>query len=149
MVRRRALDGGAVETLTDVSGWYPRISPDGREVAAYFADAESGQHQLGLVPSGGGAPRFLDLPGAYRMLEWSPDGGALTCYRRDGTTMLIENVPLDGGDPSPVTDLRGASLAVTDADWSSSGDSLALCLESRSFDVTLVQGFEKAIRGGR
>jgi len=141
IIRRRTLDADEVQTLSEVSGRWPRVSPDGDWIAGYFFDESSSQFRLALVPSGGGSPSFVEVPGLYRMLDWHPGGSALTCYRRDGSAMVIDDVPLEGGEPRAIAEIPPGSLSITDASWSPSGDSLAVCLQSATFDVTLVQGF--------
>ena len=58
--------------------------------------------------------------------------------------MSIIALPFDGGEPRQIAEIPAGSLGITDADWNTAGDSLAMCLQSATFDVMLVQGF-----GGR
>jgi len=140
VIARRDLDGSAISNLCEVSGRWPRISPDGARIAAYFLNEATGRYNLGLIPSEGGEPEFLALAAPYRLLDWGRGEDALTCYLRDSEGMVIDNVPLDGGEPRRVARMQQGWLSITDADWSRSGDSLAVCLQSATFDVTLLQG---------
>lgn len=139
-LRRRTLGTEESQLLCEVSGRWPRVSPDGLRVVGYFLDEDTSRYRLALVPSDGGEPEFLSLAGPYTMLDWTPEGQSLTCYRREGASMIIDDVPLDGGPPAEITVIPPGSLTVTDADWNATGDSLAVCLQSATFDVTLVQG---------
>ena len=59
-------------------GW-PRLSPDGRRLAVWMPDPESGNRDIWIVDVGTGArTRFTSNPANDWFPEWSADGGYLT-----------------------------------------------------------------------
>ena len=59
-------------------GW-PRLSPDGRRLAVWMPDPESGNRDIWLVDAGNGArTRFTSNPANDWYPEWSPDGAYVT-----------------------------------------------------------------------
>lgn len=140
VLRRRSVESGATRQLSDLDARPPlRISPDGTLIVASLLSPERKQYALAVVPSDGGEPRFLDVRGASGVLDWNPAGTGLTCFSRAGAALRVYDVPLSGNEPRPLAEIPAGPESITDADWSVAGDSLALCLEMRTYDVMLLQ----------
>jgi tricorn protease len=67
----------------------PAWSPDGKQIA--FVSDRSGEEQIWLAPSSGGAPRQLtrDHAGPLGTLRWSPDGKWIAVSDREMRVMLV------------------------------------------------------------
>jgi tricorn protease len=109
--------GGTALRLTSHAGQelYPKLSPDGRQIA--FSGEYNGTRQVYVMPSGGGEPRQLTwytdvgpMPPRggtdNRVLDWTPDGkyivvrmNRLPYDERGGRPYLV---PVDGGLETPM-----------------------------------------------
>jgi len=82
------------------------ISPDGSQVA--YSDNESGQFNLVVQPTDGGAPRRLTsyTDNAVRSVTWQPDGAALvyTADQQGDEFYQIYRIAARGGEPEALTD---------------------------------------------
>ncbi len=82
------LAGGDAVPLTTLSGdeWWPRWSPDGREIAFYAAAPRSPDNsQVMVMPAEGGPPSALtNSPGRNGWPAWSPSGLAIA-FQSDRT----------------------------------------------------------------
>ena len=123
-----------VYELTGVSD--PRVSPDGRTVAFVVGgiDSEANEYRgrIWLADlDGSTAPRAF-TSGARRDAEpcWSPDGSTLafTSNRDDGKTMQLFVMPVSGGEPRRLTDLKEN---VTQLAWSPDGATIAFAARVR------------------
>lgn len=139
-IRRHSLTDGSFREIWDGPALGPRVSPDGSTIVAAFFDTDLGGYRLGTIPSGGGEPAYLDIDPKYEFLDWNPDGESLTCYLQGDGILTVCDVPLDGSVPRPVTELEVGSDKITGMAWNAAGDSLAVCLQSATFDVLLVEG---------
>jgi tricorn protease len=83
---------------------FPRISPDGRQVA--FSSDRFGNDDVFVVPIAGGEPRQLTFnTTGDTVLNWMPDGqGILVATSRSVSPWRspLHVVPLDGGLPAPL-----------------------------------------------
>jgi serine/threonine protein kinase len=107
--------------LTSLDGFesYPKISPDGRQVAFVSDGGEGGPTHVWVVAVTGGQPRQLtdaDLSDAYP--AWSPDGNEIAFMRAAGEESEILAVPMLGGVERRIT-TAGWSLGL---DWSPDGE---------------------------
>lgn len=113
-------DSGTVTPLVDWPGvdGSPLYSPDGNWIA--FVSEGGNPEPIGLgdlyvIPSSGGARRKLAethdrSPG---LLAWSGDGRNLLVTETHGTTRHVFSVPVDGGEPRPVTTGDGVVGAIS------------------------------------
>ncbi len=96
----------------------PRWSPDGRWVA-YLSRGDTlrafGQQRLTVIAADGGRPRsvapnFLYQPGPA---TWSADGQTLFFASPTRTTTQVYSVPVAGGEPKALTQVRGVMSSPT------------------------------------
>lgn len=94
----------------------PESSPDGQSIAFLQRNA-SGEQQLWVAPTDGGAPRRIDLPFTpvedtdpttgriIRGPQWSPDGTrlAVTGMHPDGDRTAVWIVPITADEDDPAT----------------------------------------------
>ena len=103
---RVPIDGGPAVPLTDFPAAAPAFSPDGSEIAFYFADADAGEPAIGVIPASGGKPtRLLHAapPIASSQIAWTPDGQALVVSAMPGDRANLWRLPLDGSTPTRLT----------------------------------------------
>jgi Tol biopolymer transport system component len=136
---RMSVADGMVTRLSDVPGIEPKVSPDGKTIAANFQDRETGKYRLGLIPAEGGQPSYPDIDPAANILCWNRDGSGFTCFKRDGSTLNVWNYPLSGEPPSQLVSIPAGPVNVTDLSWNAEGDSLVASLEIVAFDAVLLQ----------
>ena len=81
---------GAKQVLTSGPYFDPRISPDGRRIAAERTEG-SGRSSIWMIDAQtGGAERWTDAPGLNRKPIWSPAGDSiLFCSNRSGRYQLM------------------------------------------------------------
>jgi len=103
---RVPIDGGPAVPLTDFPAAAPAFSPDGSEIAFYFADADAGEPAIGVIPASGGKPtRLLHAapPISSSQIAWTPDGQALVVNTMPGDRANLWRLPLDGSTPTRLT----------------------------------------------
>jgi len=110
----------------------PQISPDGRRIAFVVTtvseEKDAYLSNIWLVETAGGEPRRFTT-GALRdsAPRWSPDGSrlAFVSEREPGKPGQLYGVPLGGGEPIRLTDLKGGVDAAWGPVWSPDGEQLA------------------------
>ena len=116
------LESGQLRQLTrhPEPDWYPRLSPDGREVAFY--SVRSGNRDVWVLGmDGGGELQLTSYPGIDCCPSWSPDGSRLV-YASSRPTREFYEVPRQGGEPRFIH--RTNKLASV-AEWAPDGKWLA------------------------
>lgn len=106
VLSRVSIDGGRETPLTNFPASAPSFSPDGSEIAFYFADADADDPTIGVIPAGGGKPtRLLHAapPFANSQIAWTPDGTALVVNTMPSDRANLWRLPLDGSKPSRIT----------------------------------------------
>ena len=103
----------------------PRVSPDGSTVAyvVWSIDKEANEYRsaIWLAPMDGSAPPRQFTSGTTRDAgpRWSPDGERLAfTSKRAGDHMQLFVMPIGGGEPTKLTDLKED---VTDVIWAPDG----------------------------
>ncbi|MCY1040006.1 S9 family peptidase [Corallococcus sp. bb12-1] len=109
----------------------PRVSPDGRQIAFVLRstdlEANRGRTDLWLVNLDGTNLRQLTAhPDNDGEPVWAPDGKSLFFLSSRGGSSQVWRLPVDGGEPLPVTNL---SLDVNSFALSRDGQQLAVALE--------------------
>lgn len=88
----------------------PRVSPDGRQVAYVLRttdlEANKGRNDLWLVNlDGSGSRQLTSHPDSDSDPTWAPDGKSLFFLSSRGGSSQVWRLPVDGGEPLPVTKL--------------------------------------------
>jgi tricorn protease len=109
-------NGSGVQRLTDnkARDIFPRFSPDGAWIA--FSSNRDGNHDVFVIPAGGGRPRQLTFHTADdTVVGWSPDG----------KKVLFSSVRAKGAFPTVATlfeiPVEGGSEEALQTDWGASG----------------------------
>jgi Tol biopolymer transport system component len=114
-IRIVSLDNGT-DRGTGVNGEPEDWSRDGRSIL--YMQVEGARATLNVVPVGGGPSKTLfgadrnelverklvELPAANAHARFSPDGKFVTFARRNKQTFDIYLLPVEGGEPIPITD---------------------------------------------
>jgi eukaryotic-like serine/threonine-protein kinase len=137
---RVSVDGGEAVKLTDKYSVAPMVSPDGKTIACYYWD-ENPETKLGiaLIPFEGGQPtKMLSLPSP--IVRWTPDGSALTYVDSRSGVSNIWSQPLDGGQPTQLTDFK--SDLIFAFEWSRDWKQLACARGIMTSDVVLFNNLQ-------
>jgi Tol biopolymer transport system component len=134
-----SIDGGNPVQLHALNAHLPAISPDGKQVAAFYQDEKANPVQgVMIFPfTGGEATKrlniMLDAVNGFA-LHWSPDGRALLHF--DENLSNIWSQPVDGGAATQVTKFEGDPIF--NFAWSHDGKWLALARGRVTNDVVLI-----------
>ncbi|WP_375754758.1 prolyl oligopeptidase family serine peptidase [Corallococcus exercitus] len=136
-------------TLRRLNG--PRVSPDGRQVAYVLRSTDMeknrGRTDLWLVNLDGSAPRQLTShPDSDSDPVWAPDGKSLFFLSSRGGSSQVWRLPVDGGEPLPVTKLP---LDVNSFAVSRDGKQLAVALDVRPDCADLTCNTQRAAEAGK
>jgi Tol biopolymer transport system component len=137
------LEGGEPVELHNEFTFGNAISPDGKFIACgYRGQTSNGHNKIALLPINGGPPvKLFDIPpriSTYDLIQWTPDGKALTCSSPSTTKIWIQ--PLDGSPARELVDFQSGS--VWRFAWSPDGSQLAVARGSTVSDVVLITNFE-------
>jgi eukaryotic-like serine/threonine-protein kinase len=134
------IDGGTSVFLSDSNSMWPVVSPDGTQIACFYADDKANPSDGTMLLSfEGGQPAkrlktlYINFP-----LRWTPDGRALMYI--DTYRSNIWSQPVDGGSPVQLTTLQGDQLF--HFDYSPDGKWLALARGRVTADVVLISNFK-------
>jgi serine/threonine protein kinase/tricorn protease-like protein len=138
-----SIDGGQPVPITDKFASQPVVSPDGKLIACYSRDEQTGAMNIALLPFAGGSPvKLFNLPqtaNLYDSVSWTPDGRALTYINGRGIVTNIWLQPVDGGQPKQLTDFN--TDRILSFDWSRDGKWLAVSRGVVNNDVVLISNF--------
>ena len=144
---KKPLAGGPAIELSEKTGGFPAISPDGSQIAAVALEGSSGTNAVVMIdvfsPHGGAplksfapAPTFsvetLDRSG----LQFSADGQAIYYATSNNGVDNIVMQPIAGGPPTPVTKFHDKFIAAFDFDWTNKR--LAVVRGNNRSDIVLI-----------
>jgi eukaryotic-like serine/threonine-protein kinase len=138
LVWKVPIDGGTPEPFTNVPSWKPVVSPKGDYVACYYLDKKTSRYKAAVIPILGGQPiKQFDLPDS--IIQWRPDGKALSYFNVRGGTSNIWVQPLDGGRPKQLTKFEASSVLaqIRFFDWSWDGRQIAVLRASQRRSMVL------------
>ena len=132
---RVPIGGGAVTKLLSERASDGVVSPDGKLLACTFGMAEPCASLAILPATGGVPPRVLALNG--RLYRWSPDGKSIVFVKDDGKKDNLYLLPLEGKEPTPLTNFSDGSIA--NFAWSPDGSRIVLTHSLQTRDVVLLR----------
>lgn len=144
-------DGTHARNLTATPGLDevdPAWSPDGSMIAFAGETAQFTDHQIFVMPGGGGERRQVtDLDGTdQRSPAWSPDGSMIAFYVfAPGERGRVAIVPVAGGDPrvlTPAPTALGAGLT-----WTPDGAAVVFAALDGLYSVDVESGVQTKIPG--
>ena len=135
-----SVDGGQPVRLTDKITSRPAISPDGKRIACFYKEEIAAPWKIAIFPSEGGQPvKVFDNPVAlsrFVVVRWTPEGRAILYVDDKGGVSNIWSQPVDGGQPTQVTDFK--SDLIFTFDLSRDGRSLAVTRGAIHGDVVMM-----------
>ncbi|MGB9181927.1 MAG: winged helix-turn-helix domain-containing protein [Pyrinomonadaceae bacterium] len=139
-----SIDGGNPVQLTDYSSSASAISPDGKQLAITFTDeqAKPPRWRFAVIPFEGGPPtKVFDLANPIgQIVDWTPDGRALTYVETRNGVSNIWSQPVDGSPPKQLTNFN--SDQILSYAWSRDGSQLALARGTEMRDVVLISDLQ-------
>jgi eukaryotic-like serine/threonine-protein kinase len=141
-VFRVPIDGGTPEKMSDLEGYLPQYSPDGKLVVFRYnqGTAENYRHKAAVIPADGGAVLYtfdLDPRARDARVAFTPDGKSLICLIYDAGAGNLLLQPLTGGPVKQLTFFK--SMRIYDYDFSPDGKTLALLRGHLNRDVVLIK----------
>jgi Tol biopolymer transport system component len=140
--------GGTPQKLNDLFMQWPAMSPDGRQVAAFYFADPAGVPKLAVVAAEGGPPtqvvdmpKDLDFTFAPTGLGWTPDGHSVIFpVKQKGVTNLwIQPLGAPQGKPAPPRQWTHFSTnSVRRYAISPDGKQVALARDSSTTDLVLI-----------
>jgi Tol biopolymer transport system component len=141
-IARISVEGGTPQELSNLNGYRPTFSPDGKLVAFNTVEGETPQAfrlRIVVIPADGGPPlyTFETDPRLRSRIHFTPDSKALAWPIFDAGAGNIWVQPLTGGPPKQFTQF--SLEAITDFSFSPDGKSLALLRGHTTKDVVLIK----------
>jgi Tol biopolymer transport system component len=141
-IEKISLEGGDPVELTHYWTVFPRISPDGKLIAAGYQDEHQIPH-FAIIPSAGGQPLKL-LPMADSVLpavglEWTPDSSTLVYVQKRNGVTNIWSQSINGDPAKQITNFK--SDLIFRFALSGDGRELVLARGTRTRDVMLIRNF--------
>ncbi|HEX8290030.1 MAG TPA: winged helix-turn-helix domain-containing protein [Pyrinomonadaceae bacterium] len=110
---RVSINGENPVRLTNRETRSPRISPDGKTIACYISNPETGAMMLALVSAETGevlkypaTPQNDDIP----FLDWSKDGENLFVVLQRGKPTSFWKIPLNGSQPEQIREWENDAI---------------------------------------
>lgn len=141
-IEKVSIEGGDPVQLTDYWTVFPRISPNGKLIAAGYQDEHQIAH-FAIIPSAGGQPIRL-IPMADSALpsvglEWTPDSSSLVYVQNLNGVSNIWRQPINGDPPKQLTNFK--SDLIFKFGLSADGRNLVLARGTQTRDVVLFRDF--------
>jgi eukaryotic-like serine/threonine-protein kinase len=137
-----SIDGGPPVQLTRHPAQLPAVSPDGKLIAYFYFDEQSGnQPKLSIISFEGGDPiKTIDLPSSVQPIAfaWLPDGRSVAYLDNSSGILNVWSTPVDGGAPKQLTNFK--SEFVSSFSISREGK-IAAYRFSATRDIVLIKGF--------
>lgn len=138
-----SIDGGEPVQVNDKNALLPAVSPDGKLIACYFPDQQTGIWKIALLPFEGGDPvKLFDLPQTadrQQSVRWTSDGRAVTYVNTRGLVSNLWLQPIDGSPPRQLTNFK--TDRIFSSDWSPDGKQLVFSRGVDNRDVVLIKDF--------
>jgi len=141
-----SVEGGAPQKVSDLNGYRPTFSPDGKLIAFNYTEGETLQSyclKIPVIPAHGGTPfyTFETDPRLRSRIHFTPDGKGLAWPLFDGSAGNIWIQPLAGGAPKQFTQFSLEGIA--DFSFSPDGRTLALLRGHITKDVVLIKDLNR------
>lgn len=144
MLWKVAIGGGEPTQLTETFATEPDISPDGKFVACFSNDIETGKGVILVFPfSGGPAIKTFPLSATASWdsgLRWTRDNRAVTYVDRRGETANVWLQPFSGGPPQQISNFK--EDGVSHREWSHDGRQIAIVRGAASSDAVIISNFQ-------
>ena len=137
---RVSIDGGESTRITEAIASHPSFSPDGKQLACFYAESLADPTmRLAVIPVDGGPPVkiFPNRIEGSTLLQWMPDGKALSYAENLAGVSKIWIQPLAGGEPQPFAEFE--SDRIFGFSWSLDGKHLACVRGFWSSDAVLIK----------
>jgi Tol biopolymer transport system component len=146
-------EGGPPQLVTEKIAQQPALSPDGKQLAFFYRDAQTNSPWKAMVTQIEGMKPVYEfaLPQTVNPsgpgLRWRPDGRALTYVAIvDGVSNVWEQ-PLDGTAPQQITHFKDQQIF--SFAWSVDDQKLACVRGRERGGVVLISGFNHGITSAR
>ena len=142
MIYKIPVDGGTPQKLSELRGYKPTFSPDGKLVAFNYVEGQTAANfhlKIAVIPADGGAAlhTFDTDPRLRSRIHFTPDGKGLAWPINNGGVGNIWVQPLAGGPPKKFTSFP--SEMIEDFAFSRDGKSIALLRGQVTKDVVLIK----------
>ena len=136
------VEGGTPQVLSELNGYRPTFSPDGKLVAFNTVEGDAPQTfrlNIVVIPSDGGKPlyTFETNPRLRSRIHFTPDGKSLAWPIFDGGAGNIWIQPLTGAPAKQFTQFSLETIA--DFSFSPDGKTIALLRGHTTRDVVLIK----------
>jgi Tol biopolymer transport system component len=137
-----SVDGGTPQKLSELTGYRPTFSPDGKLVAFNYTEGQNAENfhlKIAVISADGGAPlyTFDTGPRLRSRIHFTPDGKGLAWPINNGGVGNIWVQPLAGGPLKKFTSFQ--SEIIEDFAFSHDGKSIALLRGQVTKDVVLIR----------
>jgi Tol biopolymer transport system component len=136
------IDGGTPQQMSDLGGFIPSYSPDGKMIVFRYNQGTSADyhHKIAVIPASGGAPLYtfdVDPRARDPRIVFTPDnkGLAYPIYSAGAANLCVQ--PLSGGPLRQLTFFK--SMQIRDFAYSPDGKTIALIRGSLTSDVVLIK----------
>lgn len=136
------IEGGNPSQLTELYSGEADISPDGKTVAAFHNDGNSGAKLLLLPIDGGSSHDERDLPQNLEWTagpRWTPDGEMITYLEKKGSITNLWGMPAAGGSPKLIAEYKENGIMLRE--WSLDKKQVAIVRGTARTDVVLIRNF--------